>query len=356
MASIFNIGSKYYIAYKLNGKRITKPLQLEFNEKNRYEAEKRKKEVEILEKENKMKIKYGAIIINNNESIKLSEAVTFYLNHIKKNKTDKKDYHSRTFEVTIRQFYKVINSDKKISSISTEDIIKFRNSIWNELSNATVRTYIRYLKGFFNYLVEYDYLEKSPVRKGISPKAEIKAIIVFKGQDIKLILEKAQKRDKEYYRIYKMLLLTGMRPCDLFTVKSGNFDFQTGILQFKISKTNRSIDFPLFDELRNFVNIELPEILNMPKDEKVFKKYNVERIGKTFRKILNETGLMYESYNLKTFRKTFATRLADEGISEGDLADMLGHTSISTTRQYYKKKNAGAIRKRIEAINGLKIC
>lgn len=33
MASIFNIGSKYYIAYKLNGKRITKALQLEFNEK-----------------------------------------------------------------------------------------------------------------------------------------------------------------------------------------------------------------------------------------------------------------------------------------------------------------------------------
>ena len=94
----------------------------------------------------------------------------------------------------------------------------------------------------------------------------------------------------------------------------------------------------------------------MPKDEKVFKKYNVERIGKTFRKILNETGLKDESYNLKTFRKTFATRLADEGISEVDLADLLGHTSISTTRQYYKKKNAGAIRKRIDAIDGLKIC
>ncbi|MBK6536858.1 MAG: tyrosine-type recombinase/integrase [Ignavibacteria bacterium] len=39
-------------------------------------------------------------------------------------------------------------------------------------------------------------------------------------------------------------------------------------------------------------------------------------------------------------QKTFATRLADEGITEGDIADMLGHTSISTTRQYYKKKTA----------------
>lgn len=357
MASLFKLGSKYYIAYKLNGRRITKSTGLEYNEKNKFQAEAKKKEIVKLEKENKMKIKYGAIVPKTgNESIKLSEAKAIYLNHIKKNRTDKKDYHTRVFEVTFRQFSKVINPERRVSTITKDDIIKFRDNIWNELSNATVRTYLRYLKGFFNYLVEYDFIDKSPVRKGVSPKAEIMPIKIFKEQDIKRILEKAMDRDIQYYKIYKMLLLTGMRPCDLFTLKAGNFDLQTGMLQFKISKTQRTIEFPLFNELRNFVDMEIPELLNLSKDEKVFKKYNVERIGKTFRKILNETGLKNESYNLKTFRKTLATRLADEGISEGDVADMLGHTSISTTRQYYKKKNAGAIRKRIDAIDGLKIC
>ncbi|MBK6536859.1 MAG: tyrosine-type recombinase/integrase [Ignavibacteria bacterium] len=240
-----------------------------------------KKEIVTLEKENKMKIKYGAIVPKTgNESIKLSEAKALYLNHIKKNRTDKKDYHTRVFEVSFRQFSKIINPERRISTISKEDIIKFRNSIWNELSNATVRTYLRYLKGFFNYLVEYDYLEKSPVRKGISPKSEIMPIKIFNGQDINRILEKANERDTEYYKIYKILLLTGMRPCDLFTLKAGNFDLQTGILQFKISKTQRTIEFPLYQELRNFVDNELLELKQMSKDEKVFKKYNVERIGK----------------------------------------------------------------------------
>jgi integrase len=79
--------------------------------------------------------------------------------------------------------------------------------------------------------------------------------------------------------------------------------------------------------------------------------YSVERIGKTFRKILKELNLQNKKYNLKTFRKTFATSLADRGLSEGDLADLLGHTSTTTTRAYYKSKNAGAIRGRIEALD-----
>jgi len=38
-------------------------------------------------------------------------------------------------------------------------------------------------------------------------------------------------------------------------------------------------------------------------------------------------------------------------LQEGDLADLLGHTSITTIRNYCKSKNAGAIRGRIEALD-----
>ncbi|MBK9402943.1 MAG: tyrosine-type recombinase/integrase [Ignavibacteria bacterium] len=161
-------------------------------------------------------------------------------------------------------------------------------------------------------------------------------------------MENAKKRDTEYYKIYKMLLLTGMRPCDLFAIKAGDFEFEDKILQFKVSKTQRTIDFPIYKELSEFIVSELLDINTMAKDETVFKKFNVDRIGKTFRKILKELELQNESYNLKTFRKTFASYLADKGLGEGDLADLLGHTSTHTTRQYYKRKNAGAIRSRSE--------
>ena len=357
MASLFHIGAKYYIAYKLNGKRITKPIGLDYEEKNKSKAELIKREIVKLEKENKLKIKYGAIKhLSGNMSLKLSEAASLYRGHIKKNKSNKVDFHTRTFDVATRKFFKYVNPNTPIKNITVEDIINFRNSVWNEISNASIRTYIRYLKGFFNYLVDYDYLVKTPIRKGINPKAEYNPIKIFKEKDIQIILEKAKERDVEYYNIYRMLLLTGIRPCDLFTLKAGNFDLEKQILQFRMSKTQINIDFPLYKEFRNFIREGFSDFKHMKKNENIIKKYSVDRIGKTLRKILVETGLQNESYNLKTFRKTFATSLAEQGISEGDVADMLGHTSISTTRQYYKRKNAESIRRRIDSIEGLKIC
>jgi len=101
---------------------------------------------------------------------------------------------------------------------------------------------------------------------------------------------------------------------------------------------------------------KFPEITKISSDEKIFDKYSVERIGKTFRKILKIKNLQNKSYDIKTFRKTFASDFADKRIWEGDLADLLGHTSADTTRQYYKRKNAGHIGKRLDQANGLENC
>ncbi|MEO6694367.1 MAG: tyrosine-type recombinase/integrase, partial [Ignavibacteria bacterium] len=75
-----------------------------------------------------------------------------------------------------------------------------------------------------------------------------------------------------------------------------------------------------------------------------------------FRRILKSLKMESESYNLKTFRKTFASNYADKGIGEGDLADLLGHSTTNTTRIYYKKKNASIIKERLNNVNIRKNC
>ncbi|MBK9402942.1 MAG: hypothetical protein IPN57_00190 [Ignavibacteria bacterium] len=101
--------TEYRISYTLNGIRKHKPLGLEYNERNKVKAESAKKKFDMLEKENKRKIKYGAIVLSKDKvSLKLSDASSSYLDSIKKNINGKQDYHSRTFEVTIRQFLKLL--------------------------------------------------------------------------------------------------------------------------------------------------------------------------------------------------------------------------------------------------------
>jgi len=357
MASLYKYRNEYFISYNLNGKRCGKSTGLEYNEINKPKAETALKKCVELEKKNKLKIKYGSITISKIEDVvTLSQASEKYLQVMKKFKNLKQDNHSRTFEVVYRRFIKIVSENKNIKDITKDDIQYFVNQIKNEIENASVLTYLRYLKGFFNYLIENEYIVKSPISKRIIPKSEIKEIVVFDNKDIELLLEEAKKKDINYFKIYKLLLLTGIRPCDLLELTPCNFNFETNLLHVKISKTKRYIDFPLYGELLTFINNELPGITNISSDEKIFDKYSVERIGKTFRKILKIKNLQNRSYDLKTFRKTFASNFADKEIREGDLADLLGHTSTDTTRKYYKRKNAGLIGKRLDQANGFKIC
>lgn len=353
MASIYKYRGKYFISYNINGKRVTKSTQLDYNEANRSKAEAAKNKIEKLEKENKLKIKYGAIVPKSKDSkLSLSHCAESYLKTIKKTTINgKSDNHSRTFNVVMKQFQIDVKPETCVSDISKNDVRNFIKRKENKLSNASMQTYLRYLKGFFNYLVEEEIIDKSPITKRLVPKGVSKPINTFKSEDIDAILLAAQKKSTEYFKIYKFLLLTGIRPGDIFNICAGDFDFKSKILSLKISKTDRTIKYPLFKDLQTFIDENIPDIKKMVKEEKVFKLYSVDRIGKTFRKILKQLGLKGESYNLKTFRKTFASSLADKGLQEGDLADLLGHTSTTTTRSYYKSKNAGAIRGRIEALD-----
>ncbi|HRI85311.1 MAG TPA: tyrosine-type recombinase/integrase [Ignavibacteria bacterium] len=352
MASLFNNRNKYYIAYHLNGKRITKCTYLEFSPVNRVKAEALKKEFELIEKDNKIKIKYGVIIPKNtNTKLTLADAAATYLKTIKKTTASgKRDNHSRIFENVIKQFQEDVKSDTEVTKINKSDIEAFILRKNKENANATVITYIRYLKGFFNYLIEEEYIDKSPIAKRHTPKAGTRQINTFKENDLEQILAQSELKNKEYFVIFKFLLLTGIRPGDIFEMRAGDFDLKSKILSLKVSKTQGCIEFPIYTELMKFIKKELPRIKTLGVDEKVFKQFNVERIGKTFRKILNELELKGSSYNLKTFRKTFATTFANKGLAEGDLADLLGHSSTTTTRTYYKSKNAGAIRSRMEAL------
>lgn len=353
MASLYKYRNKYYIAYNINGKRITKSTQLDYIKANIQKAEAAKDKIEKLEKENKLKIKYGAVVPKSKvHKVSLSECADTYLKTIKKvTLNGKQDNHSRTFEVVMKQFQIDVNPETDVTSISRNNIRIFIKRMENKLTNSSLQTYIRYLKGFFNHLVEEEIIEKSPVVKRLIPKSVVKPIITFEEKDIELILEAAEKKSSEYFNIYKFLLVTGIRPGDIFEITAGNFDFKSMILQLYISKTKRTIDYPIFTELKEFIDDKIPEIKKMANEEKIFKFYCVNRIGKIFRNILKVLGLQEKSYNLKTFRKTFASSLADKGLPEGDLADLLGHTSTTTTRIYYKSKNAGAIRGRIESLD-----
>ena len=96
----------------------------------------------------------------------------------------------------------------------------------------------------------------------------------------------------------------------------------------------------------------MKDVFNKDKTELVFKSFTVNSISKRFMRIKKKLGVTEKFvYTLKTFRKTFATRMAKRGIPIHEVAYMLGHESIQTTKKYYTEVLVDNLRDKINTIS-----
>jgi len=345
MATIFvPKGRKtFYITYYKNGKKVRKNTYVPFNQPQ--VAKKIKKEIESLlyKKDKKLLSNFSETKTEYGVNISLKTA---YEKFIKAHMDLFPKKHKKHFIMIFTQFLKVVPEKIPVKDINSMMISEFLNSLNPNLSSNTKRNYLTYMKTFFNYLVEEDIIIKSPIKKRHNPVEQRKQIVTFKDDELIKILEIAKKHDPDFYKALVFLNSTGIRPCDFVNLQAGDFDFENEIISIKMSKTSREIHFPIYKELKKFLEKELPEIKTMNKEEKVFDKFTVYTMGRRLRRIKIKMGVQQlKKYNLKTFRKTFATDKIDKGMDGVKVAQLLGHTSVNTTARYYINKKTETLKK-----------
>jgi len=354
MATIFvPKGRKtFYLSYYENGIRKTVNTNIPSNEiktanklKTEIENEMNKAKNKNINDFNPTKKEYG-----NNVSLQIA-----YEKFLKAHMDLFPKKHKDHFIMIFAQFVKVVPEKTPVKDINSTMISEFMNSLNSKLSPNTKRNYLTYLKTFFNYLVEEDIIIKSPIKKRHNPVEQKKQVVTFTDDELIKILEIAKKHDPEFYKALVFLNSTGIRPCDFVNLVAGDFDFENEIISIKMSKTSREIHFPMYKELKDFLEKELPEIKTKDKEEKVFGKFTVYTMGRRLRRIKIKMGVQHlGKYNLKTFRKTFATDKIDKGMDGVKVAQLLGHTSVNTTNRYYINKKTETLKKDLNNL-GLKI-
>lgn len=351
MANIEEYRNKYHITYKINGKKKRVCTKLKLTKENLPKVKKMLKEIEMTI-EKKYTDQTNSLLPNR----LISKNANLSLFHLTQKCIDervkyKSPSHLKNFNLATRYLFQVINPEKNVSEITSGEIAAVINLLKENLANASLHTYINYIKLLFNYLVQEDYLAKSPIKKILIPKKDRNNIVIFNSHDLDNILEMAKERDRKYYNALMILLLTGIRPIDLIKIKIENFDLENNILNISISKTSKQIEFPLYDDLYEFLNNNMYEDVKGNKNLLLFEGFSVENLGKRFRRITKTLGIKSEKkYNLKTFRKTFATRMVERGLSQGQVAYLLGHDQITTTAKYYTKTITERLRLTINSL------
>lgn len=343
-------GRKYYrIAYWYKGKKYIKSTKFTLAEKE--QAQKLK---EVFEE--KLKLLETKEVNNDtlekSSKLKLKGAIENYIKFSKINWTTGRLNNVRT---VLKQFLEIINENRLVITLNSSNISEFIAHRKKTVSTTTIRSDLTILKAFFNYLIEENHVNKSPVNKKLIPKPEHKSIITFDSVSFKEIIEDVKTRDKQLYHYLCFLSYTGARPGDILRLAYGDININNNNddgIRIRISKTSREIIFPMYNALKDFILEEFPDFKERDKGELIFKGCKVYNFGKKFFRMKKRLGLN-DAFNLKTFRKSFATNLIENGIDGTIVAHLLAHTSVNTTSKYYINKKANIIKGQLNNIKSL---
>lgn len=201
-------------------------------------------------------------------------------------------------------------------------------------SNSTYNNYITVIDSFFKFCACEDLCLK---KRKVQIKGSLKNVL--EPLDYKRLLRWADKLCMSECKLIMMVLAeTGIRVAELkyFTVeavKQGNYIEVTN----KGKSRNIIVKNSLRKELKNYVRNQNIKTGYIFRSRKYKNRPAVEKtIWREMKKVATHAKVSKEKVHPHSFRHLFALRWLEQGGSLPDLADMLGHTSIETTRIYAK--------------------
>ncbi|NOZ22561.1 MAG: tyrosine-type recombinase/integrase [Planctomycetes bacterium] len=210
---------------------------------------------------------------------------------------------------------------------------KYKRQMQRRYKPRTVNAHLAAIKRMFNWAVDFELIEEHKLRRVEK---------VSEGSGKKKTLSPAQKKKLREHAgddmrdIIELLMLTGMRPCELGNMSWEDVDWknkQIVLYEHKTANTAKESKPRIIP-----ITPAIAAILKPRKEDKgiVFprpdrKRHNKDSLGKRFARIAKAAGL--KGVTLYTLRHTFGTEVA----SKKDLktvAELMGHTTTKTTEKY----------------------
>lgn len=215
-----------------------------------------------------------------------------------------------------------------------------------DLSSTTVNGKLRYLRSFFNILIDEKLVHedfKNPLDGIPLRKEKFNNKRHLSNEELEKLLEYPDKRTFIGMRNYMCMLLmlgTGIRPSEMLALDVDDCKEYHIIVRDEVSKSGEMRILPLSTGLQR----ELYKYLRIKGDwggEILFPNHEGNRLstrglGNALKKIADEVGIDRNSVGTYSFRHTFAINYLREGGDPLKLQKLLGHTTLEMTRRYIR--------------------
>ncbi len=211
-----------------------------------------------------------------------------------------------------------------------------------EYANATMRRKIYYLSSFVKFLYQEEYIPQNCMASIKAPKESKELPIYFTDEDMNKMLASTDKLGGNFVLRDKcmllLLFLTGARRSELLNIRWKEINFTDMTINIIKGKGKKSRQVPMLPPL----NVYLKALLNEKKCDahdfvlfsNAYNQMSATTMSVIFRKYLRKNELEGKGYTLHKCRHTFATNLAKNEIDCLEIAQLLGHEDLTTTKRY----------------------
>ena len=202
----------------------------------------------------------------------------------------------------------------------------YKDNIYNTIKPTTLNREIAFLKRFFNYCIDMEWIIVNPFRvvKKFKNRGS-KQRYYFTKSDIDLIF----KYKSKYTDFYTFLLNTGIRPTDAYKVRKKHIN--GAYLIIRMNKTKDYLKIPLSKMILSLVSTRFNNEYIFPEIQSDRQKRNCLRY---IQGLFKPSFIRDNNITLHTFRHTYANNMLNKGVPKEILQTLLGHRSIKTTEIY----------------------
>lgn len=257
----------------------------------------------------------------------VKEAIKQYDRLCTSHKCIKNRSNERLYFYMFREFLEghgVVHIDE-VAAIHVED---FQSLLADRMKGTSVNRRFNTFHHFFRKCLEWNYIFSNPA-KGIVKKKDDS--IPFKPWPIELFTQFLMLTTDVHSDLFYFLWLTGCRPMEAKNLTWTDIDHDGGEITFKCGKNAKTLrTFPITDEISRLLhNMRIDSLHVFSKDKKQINNQLLYHYAKD--RLKHITTGKYTVYGL---RHTFGSRMSEEGANAFEIASLMGHTKIETTKRY----------------------
>ena len=251
---------------------------------------------------------------------KFNKVCDRYMEHAKKSKRSW-ERDEETLKLT-RAFFK----RKRIDDVTGWDVERFKAARVKQVSKSTVNRELAVIKRLFTLAVDWNIVEKNPVKKVGMYRIEEKVMRVLSQDEEQKLIDAAAPHFKP---LINVAINTGMRRGELLALKWDQVDLQSCTITVKQSKNGRVRHIPINKKAQ-----EALESIAEPHEGHVFvyRGLPIKAVKTAFAGAVRRAGIPICRFH--DLRHVFASRLVIAGVDLATVMQLLGHANISTKMKY----------------------